>query len=90
MPKLFKTDVHSDAELKVFVTDIRSDAHLVIFETTDAWAATEQPIWCYTDIRTEADKVVYFTSSLSIVKSSYRYKSIICYSCIDSGCKGVC
>jgi hypothetical protein len=63
MPKLFKTDVLSDAELRVFVTDIRSDAHLVIFETTDAWAATEQPIWCYTDIRSEADKVVYFASS---------------------------
>ena len=47
----------------MFVTDIRSDAHLAIFETTDAWAATEQPIWCYTDIRSEADKSVYFTDN---------------------------
>ena len=63
MPKLFKTDVLSEAELRVYVTDIRPDAHLVIFETTDAWAATDQPIWCYTEIRGEADKVVYFTNS---------------------------
>jgi len=63
MPKLFKTDIGSDADLKVFVTDIRSDADLVVYETTDQWAATEPQIWCYTDIRSEADKVVYFTSS---------------------------
>ena len=32
MPKLFKTDVASAANLKVFVTDIRSEADLVIYE----------------------------------------------------------
>ena len=63
MPKLFKTDIASEANLKVFVTDIRSDAELIVYETTDAWAATESPIWCYTDIQSEADKIVYFTSS---------------------------
>ena len=62
MPKLFKTDIASEAGLKVFVTDIRSEADLVIFETTDAWAATEGPIWCYTNIRSEADKIIYFTT----------------------------
>ncbi len=63
MPKLFKTDIASSADLKVFVTDIRSEADLVIFETTDMWAATESPIWCYTDIQGEADKTVCFVSS---------------------------
>ncbi len=63
MPVLFKTDIASDADLKVHVTDIRTEAALVIYETTDRWAATEKPIWCYTDIRSEADKVVYFTDS---------------------------
>ena len=62
MPKLHKTDIASEAGLKVFVTDIRSEADLVIFETTDAWAASESPIWCYTNIRSEADKIVYFTN----------------------------
>jgi hypothetical protein len=62
MPKLCKTDIASEADLKVFVTDIRSEADLVVYETTDAWAATESSIWCYTDIRSEADKVVFFTN----------------------------
>lgn len=62
MPVLFKTDIGSDADLKVFVTDIRSDADLVVFETTNQWEATEGPIWCYTDIRSEAAKVVFFTT----------------------------
>ena len=57
MPKLYRTDIESDADLKVFVTDIRSEAQLIVFETTSAWEATEGPIWCYTDIRSEADKV---------------------------------
>jgi hypothetical protein len=51
------------ADLKVFVTDIRSEADLVVYETTDAWAATESQIWCYTDIQSDADKIVYFTDS---------------------------
>jgi hypothetical protein len=63
MPKLFKTDIVSEAELRVYVTDVRPDADLVIFETTDAWAATDQSLWCYTEIPGEADKVVYFTNN---------------------------
>jgi hypothetical protein len=63
MPKLFKTDIASSADLKVFITDIRSEADLVVYETTDAWAATESQIWCYTDIQSEADKIVYFVAS---------------------------
>jgi len=63
MPKLYRTDIASEANLKVFVTDIRSEADLVVYETTDAWAATQSQIWCYTDIRSEADKIVYFTTS---------------------------
>jgi hypothetical protein len=63
MPKLFKTDFASDADLKVFVTDIRSEAHLVVYETNDSWLATEAPIWYYTEIRSEADKVVHFAIS---------------------------
>ena len=62
MPKLFRTDIESEADLKVHVADIRSEADLVIFETTSAWEATEPQIWCYTDIRGEADKVVCFVS----------------------------
>ena len=63
MPVLFKTDIASEADLKVFVADIRSDADLVVYETTSQWEATEGPIWCYTDIRSEAAKVIYFTTS---------------------------
>lgn len=63
MPKLFRTDIASEAELKVFVTDIRSEADLIIYETTSQWEATESPVWCYVDIQSEADKVVYFTGS---------------------------
>ena len=60
MPKLFKTDIASDADLTVYVTDIRSEADLVVYETTSEWEATEAAVWCYTDIRTDADKVVHF------------------------------
>ncbi len=63
MPKLFKTDSASAANVKVFVTDIRSEADLVMYESTDQWAATESQVWCYTDIQSEADKTVYFTTS---------------------------
>jgi hypothetical protein len=62
MPKLFKTDIASEADVKVFVTDIRSEADAVVFETNDQWAASESTVWCYTDIRAEAGKVVYFTA----------------------------
>ncbi len=60
MPKLFITDIESDADLKVFVTDIRSEAHLVIFETSSEWEATVPQIWSYSSIRSDADKVVSF------------------------------
>ena len=63
MPRLFRTDVSSLADLKVYVTDVRTDAHLIVHETTDAWAATDAPIWCYTDIQSEADKSIYFVDS---------------------------
>lgn len=58
MPVLYKTDIASDADVKVFVTDIRSEADLIAFETTDTWAATEPQIWCYTDIRSDASKAI--------------------------------
>ncbi len=63
MPKLFKTDISSAADLKVFVTDIRSEADLIVYETTSQWEATESQVWCYTDIQSEADKTVYFTAA---------------------------
>ncbi len=61
MPKLFKTDISSEADLKVCATDIRSEADAVIFETTNEWDATEKLIWYYCDIQNDADKIVYFT-----------------------------
>ncbi|MBU0493472.1 MAG: hypothetical protein KKA73_16410 [Chloroflexi bacterium] len=63
MPKLFVTDIASAADLKAFVTDIRSEADLIVYETADEWAATESPIWCYTNIQGEADKTVCFVNS---------------------------
>jgi hypothetical protein len=63
MPKLWKTDIASEANLKVFITDIRSEADLAVFETANPWDATESPIWCYTDIQSEADRIVYFAGS---------------------------
>jgi hypothetical protein len=50
MPRLFKTDIASEANLKVFVT-------------ANAWDATESAIWCYTDVQSEADRIVYFAGS---------------------------
>lgn len=63
MPILFKTDIASDADLKVHVTDIRSDADLAIYETSSQWEASGAAVWYYTGIRTEAARAVYFTSS---------------------------
>ncbi|MBN1316573.1 MAG: hypothetical protein JXA42_13940 [Anaerolineales bacterium] len=63
MPILFKTDIASEADLKVFVAGIRSEADLVVYETTDRWMATDDAIWCYTNIQGEADKIVYFVSA---------------------------
>jgi hypothetical protein len=61
MPKIFRTDVASEADLKVYVTDVRSEADLIIFETSDEWAASEAFIWTYTQTKSEADKVVFLT-----------------------------
>jgi hypothetical protein len=61
MPKLYRTDVMSEADLKIYVTDVRLDADLVVHETSDPWAATESGIWYYTDIRSDAEKIVFFT-----------------------------
>lgn len=64
MPKLFKTDIESEADLKVYVTEIRSEADLVVYETENHWdAAGSQKIWSYTETKLEADRVVYFTES---------------------------
>ena len=63
MTRLYKTDIASEADLKVFVTGIRSEADLVVYETSSSWEATESQIWCYTEIRSEADKVVYFADA---------------------------
>lgn len=63
MPRLFKTDIASEANLKVFVTDIRSEADAVVHETGDSWDATTPLVWCYTDVRGEADRVVYFADN---------------------------
>jgi hypothetical protein len=60
---MYKTDIASEANVKVFVTDVCSEADLVVHETTDTWAATPSHIWCYTDIQGEAEKLVYFTDS---------------------------
>lgn len=61
MPKIFRTSVVSEADLKVYVTKVRFEADLVIFETPDAWAAEAPDIWTYVDIESHADKSVYFT-----------------------------
>jgi hypothetical protein len=63
MPKLYRTRIASEAELKVFVTDVRSEADLVVYETQSQWEATEGPIWWYTDIQSEAEKTVCFSAS---------------------------
>lgn len=63
MPKLFKVDVPSEADLRVFVADIRTEAHLVIFETADPWAASQPGLWCYVDVRGEADRTVCLVGS---------------------------
>jgi len=41
MPKIFKTDIESEADLKVLECDVRSEAHLVFYETTSMWEATK-------------------------------------------------
>lgn len=63
MPVLYKTDIASDADLKVCLTDIRSEADLIVFESSSPWEATEAQIWCFTEIRSEAAKAVYITDS---------------------------
>ena len=75
MPKLFRTDIPSAADLKVFVTDIRGEADLIVYETTDQWAAIESPIWCYTDIQSEADLTIYKTDIQSDAGWSSSAKS---------------
>ena len=45
MTRLYKTDIASEADLKVFVTDIRSEADLVVYETSSSWEATESHLW---------------------------------------------
>lgn len=61
MPVLCKTDIASEADFKVYVSGIRSEADLIVFETTNIWDATSPHVWCYTNNRSEADKLVSFT-----------------------------
>jgi len=63
MPKIFKTDIESEADLKVLECDVRSEAHLVFYETTSMWEATKVPLWCFVEIRGEADKTVFFVDA---------------------------
>lgn len=63
MAILFKTDIASDADLKVFVTSIRFEADVIICETPNRWAAGKSCVWYYTDIQSEAEKIVYFTEN---------------------------
>jgi len=63
MPVLYKTDIASEADVKIHFTTIRSEADVVIFETTSQWEATSGAIWCYTDIRGEAAKTITITDS---------------------------
>ena len=63
MPRLFKLDIASEADVRVYVTDDRADADLIIYETADEWAATESPIWYYTDVLGRAERTIYFTNS---------------------------
>ena len=64
MPVLYKTDIPSDADLKICFTDIRSEADLIVFESASPWEAAEPQIWCYTDIRSEAAKAICLTDSV--------------------------
>jgi hypothetical protein len=63
MTILYKTDISSEANLKVFITDIQSEADIIVFESQDRWAATEPQVWFTTDISSEAEKIVFYTSS---------------------------
>ena len=63
MPRLFKINIASEADVRVYVTDDRAEADLIIYETTDEWAATESPIWYYTDVLGRAERTIYFTNA---------------------------
>lgn len=63
MPRLFRTDIAADADIRVFVTDVRSDADLVCFVTTDAWEAGKSTVWFYADIAGDAEKAVCFVEN---------------------------
>ena len=51
------------ADIKVFITTVRGEADLIVFETTSPWEATEPGIWCYVDVRGEAERVAHFTEA---------------------------
>jgi hypothetical protein len=61
MPKIFRTSVASEADLKVYVTRLRFEADLIVFESPDARAAEAPAVWTYVDVEAQADRVVYFT-----------------------------
>ena len=63
MPRIYRTNIESEADLKILVTTIRSVADLVVYETASPWEATEPGIWCYVEVRGEAERVVHFTDA---------------------------
>ena len=77
MPRIYKTDVASEADLRVYVSDIRGEADLIVFETADAWAATEAPIWTYTPIIGLTETTMFSAArKLALPISSMRASSI--------------
>jgi len=50
MPRLYRTDTPSGADLRIYVTDVRTDADLVCFVTESRWEADRATMWFYTDI----------------------------------------
>ena len=87
MPKLFKTDVASEADVRLYRTDIRSEADIVAFITTSQWEATEGPIWCYTDVRSDADRVVFFADSQWDAQITVFFTDVQSDACWQDGSK---
>ncbi len=79
MPRMYRTDAPSDADVRVYFVSSVHEADVVVFETDDQWDADQDYVWFYTGVRSDADKVVYVADSpwaaeLLVYRADFRYE----------------
>lgn len=63
MPILHRTDLPAEADIRVYLTAIQPEADVVFFAAGNRWEAATTSVWYWTDVGSEASKIVCFVAS---------------------------